>query len=74
MTRLSVRLDVAAADPGAGKALITSAGSWPRSCSSTMAAFRPGAPVIEVRALVLGGELAVRTPPKNRRFRLFSRS
>jgi hypothetical protein len=31
-------------------------------------------PVIEVKALVLGGELAVRTPPKNRRFRLFSRS
>jgi Domain of unknown function (DUF1707)/Cell wall-active antibiotics response 4TMS YvqF len=34
----------------------------------------PGTPVIEVKALVLGGELAVRTPPKNRRFRLFSRS
>ena len=34
----------------------------------------PGTPVIEVRALVLGGELSVRTPPKNRRFRLFSRS
>ena len=30
-----------------GGALSTSAGSWPRSCSSTMAAFRPGAPVIE---------------------------
>jgi len=35
---------------------------------------QPGAPVIEVRALVLGGELSVRTPPKSRRFRLFSRS
>jgi hypothetical protein len=34
----------------------------------------PGTPVIEVRALVLGGELDVRTPPKNRRFRLFSRN
>ena len=34
----------------------------------------PGSPVIEVKALVLGGELAVRTPPKSRRFRLFSRS
>jgi len=34
----------------------------------------PGTPVIEVKALVLGGELAVRTPPKTRRFRLFSRS
>jgi len=34
----------------------------------------PGAPLIEVRALVLGGELSVRTPPKSRRFRLFSRS
>jgi hypothetical protein len=33
----------------------------------------PGTPVIDVRALVLGGELTVRTPPKNRRFRLFSR-
>ena len=33
----------------------------------------PGTPVIEVRALVLGGELTVRTPPKSRRFRLFSR-
>ena len=34
----------------------------------------PGTPVIEVKALVLGGELAVRTPPKSRRFRLFSRN
>src|SRR5580698_5972856 len=34
----------------------------------------PGTPVIEVKALVLGGELTVRTPPKSRRFRLFSRS
>src|SRR5579859_6942088 len=34
----------------------------------------PGDPVIEVKALVLGGEIAVRTPPKSRRFRLFSRS
>jgi hypothetical protein len=34
----------------------------------------PDTPVIDVRALVIGGELAVRTPPKSRRFRLFSRS
>jgi hypothetical protein len=34
----------------------------------------PGAAVIEVRALVLGGEVIVRTPPRPRRFRLFSRS
>src|SRR3984893_2638776 len=34
----------------------------------------PGAPALEVRALVLGGELAVRTPPRSRRFRLFSRN
>ena len=34
----------------------------------------PDMPVIEVKALVLGGELTVRTPPKSRRFRLFSRS
>jgi len=31
----------------------------------------PGAPVIEVKALVLGGELSVRTPPKSRRFRFW---
>ena len=34
----------------------------------------PQAAVIEVKALVLGGELKVQTPPKNRRFRLFSRN
>ncbi|MBV9095926.1 MAG: DUF1707 and DUF2154 domain-containing protein [Streptosporangiaceae bacterium] len=35
----------------------------------------PGAPVIEVRALVAGGEVIVRTPPPPRsRFRFFSRS
>ncbi len=34
----------------------------------------PDTPVIDVRALVIGGELAVRTPPRSRRFRLFSRS
>lgn len=33
----------------------------------------PHIPVIEVRALVLGGKVEVRTPPKPRRFRLFSR-
>jgi hypothetical protein len=33
----------------------------------------PHTPVIEVRALVLGGKLEVRTPPKPRRFRLFPR-
>ena len=31
----------------------------------------PDAPVIEVKAVVLGGELIVRTPPRSRRFRLF---
>jgi hypothetical protein len=34
----------------------------------------PDTPVIDVRALVIGGELAVRTPPKSRRFRLLRRS
>src|SRR5271154_6874490 len=34
----------------------------------------PDSPVIEVKALVLGGELSVRPPPRNRRFRLFSRN
>jgi Domain of unknown function (DUF1707)/Cell wall-active antibiotics response 4TMS YvqF len=33
----------------------------------------PDTPVIEVKALVLGGQVIVRTPPKSRRFRLFSR-
>ena len=45
-----------------------------RKRGSTPPPVSPGTPVIEVKALVLGGELAVRTPPKNRRFRLFSRS
>jgi hypothetical protein len=30
-----------------GGALSTSFGSWPRSCRSTIAALRPGAPVME---------------------------
>jgi hypothetical protein len=34
----------------------------------------PGTPVIEVKALVLGGELTVRTPRKTRRFRLLRRN
>jgi Domain of unknown function (DUF1707)/Cell wall-active antibiotics response 4TMS YvqF len=33
----------------------------------------PDAPVIEVKGLVLGGEVIVRTPPRSRRFRLFGR-
>ena len=33
----------------------------------------PDTPVIEVKALVLGGQVIVRTPQKGRRFRLFSR-
>jgi hypothetical protein len=39
------------------------------------AALHPGkdTPVIEVHALVLGGKLVIRTPPKARRFRLFPR-
>ena len=42
-----------------------------RKRGSTPPPADPGAPVIEVKALVLGGELAVRTPPKSRRFRLW---
>ena len=45
-----------------------------RKRGSTPRPAGPDTPVIEVRALVLGGELDVRTPPKNRRFRLFSRN
>jgi len=45
-----------------------------RRRGGTPPAAGPDTPVIEVRALVLGGELAVRTPPKNRRFRLVSRN
>src|SRR5260370_4760587 len=44
-----------------------------RQRGSTLPPAGPGAPVIEVRALVLGGELAVRTPPRSPRVRLFSR-
>lgn len=33
----------------------------------------PETPVIEVKGLVLGGEIIVRTPPRPRRFRLFGR-
>jgi hypothetical protein len=45
-----------------------------RKRGSTPPPLWPGDPVIEVKALVLGGEVAVRTPPKGRRFRLFSRN
>jgi hypothetical protein len=45
-----------------------------RRRGSTPPPVSAGMPVIEVKALVLGGELAVRTPPKSRRFRLFSRN
>ncbi len=40
-----------------------------RKRGSTPPPAGPGSPVIEVKALVLGGELSVRTPPKSRRFR-----
>ena len=33
----------------------------------------PDTPVIEIKGLVLGGEVIVRTPPRSRRFRLFGR-
>jgi hypothetical protein len=45
-----------------------------RKRGGTSAPAGPDTPVIEVKALVLGGELTVRTPPKARRFRLFNRS
>jgi hypothetical protein len=45
-----------------------------RQRGSTSPPASPETPVIEVKALVLGGELAVRTPPRSRRFRLFSRN
>ncbi len=41
--------------------------------TAAIAATGPDIPVIEVRSLVLGGKLEVRTPPKPRRFRLFPR-
>ena len=40
-----------------------------RKRGSTPPPAGPGSPVIEVKALVLGGELSVRTPRKSRRFR-----
>jgi hypothetical protein len=45
-----------------------------RKRGSTPPPAGPDVPVLEVKALVLGGELTVRTPPKARRFRLFNRS
>jgi len=45
-----------------------------RKRGSTPPPAGPGAPVIEVKALVLGGELTVRTPQKSRRFRVRRRS
>ena len=45
-----------------------------RKRGGTPAPAGPGSPVIEVKALVLGGELSVRTPPKPRRFRLLRRN
>ena len=33
----------------------------------------PDTPVIEVKALILGGQVVVHTPPRSRRFRLFGR-
>jgi hypothetical protein len=45
-----------------------------RKRGSTPPPAGPGSPVIEVKAMVLGGEVSVRTPPKPRRFRLFNRS
>jgi len=45
-----------------------------RKRGSTPPPSGPGAPVIEVKALVVGGEVTVRTPPKNRRFRLFGKN
>jgi hypothetical protein len=41
-----------------------------RKRGRTPAPAGPDTPVIEVKALVLGGELDVRTPPKSRRFRV----
>jgi Domain of unknown function (DUF1707)/Cell wall-active antibiotics response 4TMS YvqF len=41
-----------------------------RRRGSTAPPAGPGTPVIEVKALVLGGELTVRTPQKGRRFRV----
>jgi len=44
-----------------------------RRRGGTMPPTGPDTPLIEVKALVLGGQVIVRTPPKSRRFRLFSR-
>jgi hypothetical protein len=41
--------------------------------TAAIAAASPDTPVIDVRSLVLGGKLEVRTPPKPRRFRRFFR-
>jgi len=41
--------------------------------AAAIATAGPEAPVIDVRSLILGGKLEVRTPPRPRRFRLFPR-
>jgi Domain of unknown function (DUF1707)/Cell wall-active antibiotics response 4TMS YvqF len=41
--------------------------------AGALAAADPDAPVIDVRSLIIGGRLEVRTPPRPRRFRLFPR-
>jgi Domain of unknown function (DUF1707)/Cell wall-active antibiotics response 4TMS YvqF len=44
-----------------------------RKRGATLPPAGPDVPVIDVKALVLGGEVIVRTPPRSRRFRLFGR-
>ena len=44
-----------------------------RRRGGTMPPTGPDTPLIEVKALVLGGEVIVRSPPRARRFRLFGR-
>ena len=56
-----------------GRALFGRRALGANTAGTAAVAAGPHTPVIEVRALVLGGKLEVRTPPKPRRFRLFPR-
>jgi Domain of unknown function (DUF1707)/Cell wall-active antibiotics response 4TMS YvqF len=56
-----------------GRALLGRTSMGRNSGGAAMLHGSPDTPVLQVRALVLGGKLEVRTPPKPRRFRLFAR-
>jgi hypothetical protein len=57
--------------PDGVSVVVTAPALLGRRRGSTPPPATPHMPVIEVKGMVLGGEIIVRTPPKPRRFRLF---